>query len=144
MSSVIHVLPADRNIAYDHFNISPATLCGNLLLMSGLIGLRADGSIADTLQEQIELIFRQAESILDEVGGTFADIASFETYHVGEVTVLDQMTAFMEVRDRHVQRPGPAWTSLGVSSLAIPGTLIEVKIVAYIGRPARKSHASQR
>lgn len=133
MSGVIHVLPADRNAAYDQFNISPATLCGNLLLVSGLIGLRPDGSVADTLQEQIELIFEQAKSVLKEAGGSFADIASFETYHAGDVAVLDQMTAFMAVRDRYVQRPGPAWTSIGVSSLALPGTLIEVKITAYIG-----------
>jgi len=136
MSGVIHVLPADRNTAYDQFNISPATLCGNLLLVSGLIGIRPDGSIADTLQEQIKLIFQQAESVLKEAGGSFADIASFETYHAGDVAVLDQMAAFIEVRDRYVQRPGPAWTSIGVNGLAIPGTLIEVKIIAYLERPA--------
>ncbi|KJC54075.1 hypothetical protein UP10_41130 [Bradyrhizobium sp. LTSPM299] len=138
MSGIVHVLPADRNVAYDQFNISPATLCGDLLLMSGLIGLRPDGSIADTLEEQIELIFEQAKSNLNEVGGTFADIASFETFHAGDVTVLDQMAAFMKVRDRYVQRPGPAWTSLGVSSLAILGTFIEVKITAYVQRPTER------
>jgi enamine deaminase RidA (YjgF/YER057c/UK114 family) len=132
MSGIVYIHHKNRSALYDEYNISPATLSGNILLISGLIGFRPDGSIADSLEEQIELIFKQAENILDEAGGDFSNIASFDTYHTGEVALFDQMVVFMSVRDRYVQRPGPAWTSLGVSGLAIPGAAIEVKITAYI------------
>lgn len=132
MSGVVHIHHKNRSALYDEYNISPATLSGHILLISGLIGFRPDGSIADSLEEQIELIFKQAENILEEAGGDFSNIASFDTYHTGEVALFDQMVAFMSVRDRYVRRPGPAWTSLGVSGLAIPGAAIEVKITAYI------------
>ncbi|MFM0047249.1 Rid family hydrolase [Paraburkholderia sediminicola] len=132
MSGIVHIHHKNRSALYDEYNISPATLNGNILLMSGLVGFRRDGSVADSLEEQIELIFEQAKDILEEAGGDFSNIASFDTYHTGEVAIFAQMEAFMSVRDRYVQRPGPAWTSLGVNGLAIPGAAIEVKITAYI------------
>ena len=132
MSGIVYIHHKNRSDLYDKYNISPATLSGNILLMSGLVGFRPDGSVADSLEEQIELIFEQAKDVLEEAGGDFSNIASFDTYHTGEVAIFDQMEAFMSVRDRYVQRPGPAWTSLGVSGLAIPGAAIEVKITAYI------------
>jgi enamine deaminase RidA (YjgF/YER057c/UK114 family) len=133
MSRLIHILPPDRNPAYDAFNIAPATLSGNLLLTSGLIGLLPDGSMAETLSEQTELIFAQLGSILREVGGDFKDVAAVDSFHSSGADLLEQMKAFIKVRDRYIGRPGPAWTSLAVSGFAIPGTLIEVKFAAHVG-----------
>ena len=133
MPKVIHILPPDRNAAYDAFNIAPATLCGNLLLTSGLIGVLPDGGMAATLVEQTELIFEQLGSILREVGRKFEDVATIDSFHPADADLLEHMKAFVEMRDRYMgRRPGPAWTTLAVSGFAIPGTLIEVKFSACV------------
>lgn len=53
-----------------------------------------------------------------------ADLAS---YHV---RIDDQLTTFREVKERYITRDFPAWTILGVASLARPNLLIEIKAVA--------------
>src|ERR1700741_1038360 len=74
MSGIVYIHHKNRNDLYDKYNISPATLSGNILLMSGLVGFRPDGSVANSLEEQIELIFEQAKDVLEEAGGDFSNI----------------------------------------------------------------------
>lgn len=53
-----------------------------------------------------------------------ADLASYQ------VRIDDQLTTFREVKERYITRDFPAWTILGVASLARPNLLIEIKAVA--------------
>jgi enamine deaminase RidA (YjgF/YER057c/UK114 family) len=49
------------------------------------------------------------------------------TFHVG---LMEHLRAFVEAKDEVVGEPYPAWTAIGVSALAMPGALVEVKITA--------------
>ncbi|MNR51340.1 hypothetical protein D3C85_1710020 [compost metagenome] len=49
------------------------------------------------------------------------------SYHV---RIDDQLTAFREIKDTFITKDFPAWTILGVESLARPNLLIEIKAVA--------------
>jgi enamine deaminase RidA (YjgF/YER057c/UK114 family) len=40
----------------------------------------------------------------------------------------------MKVRDRYLKEPYPAWTAIGVAELAVPGGLVEVKVIARLKR----------
>jgi len=49
------------------------------------------------------------------------------SYHVH---LDDQLAAFREIKDKYITCNFPAWTILGVASLARPNLFIEVKAVA--------------
>jgi enamine deaminase RidA (YjgF/YER057c/UK114 family) len=40
----------------------------------------------------------------------------------------------MKVKDRYLSAPYPAWTAIGISELAIPGGLVEIKVIARLRR----------
>ncbi|MFK7804538.1 MAG: Rid family hydrolase [Anaerolineae bacterium] len=64
---------------------------------------------------------------LTEAGLTFADVVEMTTYHVGLQAHLKE---FIEVKDRFVPAPYPAWTAIGVVELAVLGAVIEVQVTA--------------
>jgi enamine deaminase RidA (YjgF/YER057c/UK114 family) len=39
----------------------------------------------------------------------------------------------MKVKDKYMQAPYPAWTAIGITELAFPGGLVEIKIIARTG-----------
>lgn len=55
------------------------------------------------------------------------DLLEMTTYHVG---LRQHLAAFVAVRDRHVQKPYPAWSAIGVSELITEGALVEIRVVA--------------
>jgi enamine deaminase RidA (YjgF/YER057c/UK114 family) len=55
------------------------------------------------------------------------DVAELTSYHVDLRKHLDD---FIAVKDRHIQRPYPAWSAIGVSELITPGALVELRVVA--------------
>ena len=61
---------------------------------------------------QFRHAFQRAAAILTAAGLDFTDVVEMTTYHV------------------HLQEP--AWTAVGVTELARPGALIEVKVTARL------------
>ena len=49
------------------------------------------------------------------------------SYHV---RIDEQLAQFREIKERYITRDFPAWTILGMASLARPNLLIEIKAVA--------------
>jgi enamine deaminase RidA (YjgF/YER057c/UK114 family) len=50
------------------------------------------------------------------------------TYH----TDMRDLMRFMEVKNRYFTKDYPAWTAIGVSALAMPGLLVEIKATAVL------------
>lgn len=67
--------------------------------------------------------------MLSEAGCSFADVIEMTTYHV---EMSKHMGLFVDVKDRVFPRGSCAWTCIGVSELAHPGLLAEIKVGAYI------------
>lgn len=109
------------------FNYAPAVVAGGLLFVAGQIGIRADGTIPTSVEEQIELAFQRLGAILQEAGLGFDDLVELVSYHVG---VDQQLAAFREIKDRYIKENAPAWTILGVAALARPTLFVEIKAVA--------------
>jgi enamine deaminase RidA (YjgF/YER057c/UK114 family) len=57
----------------------------------------------------------------------FEDLVELVSYHV---RIDEHLATFREIKDKYITRDFPAWTILGVASLARPNLLIEVKAVA--------------
>ena len=114
------IIPAGMQGAYDHMHFAPAVKVGDTVYVSGQAGIKADGKVA----EKIALV-------LEAAGGTINDIVELESFHVGDM-VADTPTIF-KVKDQYLTRDYPAWSAFGVTMLAVPGLLVEIKAVAVIG-----------
>lgn len=113
------------------FNYAPAVSAGGLLFVAGQVGVRPDGVVPERVEEQIDIAFKRLEAILREAGLGFGDLVELVSYHVDVVT---QLAEFREIKDRYIQEHAPAWTIVGVASLARPTLLIEIKAIAALRR----------
>ena len=109
------------------FNYAPAVAAGGLLFVAGQIGIRADGTVPGSIEEQIDLAFQRLGAVLAEAGLDFGDLVELVTYHVD---IDRQLAAFRDIKDRYIKENAPAWTILGVAALARPTLLVEIKAVA--------------
>lgn len=115
------------NKVFDLFQYAPAVTVNGLVFIAGQIGLRADGTIPQEPKEQITLAFERAQAILNCLGLDFSNVVELVSYHVG---INKTLADFREVKEQFIRTDFPAWTILGVSELARPELLIEIKLVA--------------
>jgi enamine deaminase RidA (YjgF/YER057c/UK114 family) len=117
------------NKVFDLFRYSPAVKAGGLVFIAGQVGIRPDGTVPDSAEEQIGLVFERLGAILKHEGLGFEDLVELVSYHVH---IDEQLATFRGIKDKYITCEFPAWTILGVASLARPNLLIEVKAVAAV------------
>ncbi|EIW8484051.1 Rid family hydrolase (plasmid) [Klebsiella pneumoniae] len=133
MTKKVLEMPADHPMfaathkGYDDYGYSPAVRTGNLLFIAGEVGFRSDGSIPDSVAEQTEFALERTKEILRLHGLTMADLVDVVSYHVNLKDTIDE---FLPVKARYIERPFPAWSIIGVESLALPQLKIEIRSVA--------------
>jgi enamine deaminase RidA (YjgF/YER057c/UK114 family) len=123
------VIPASMKNMYEQFRFAPGVKDGDRLFMSGQIGTKPDGSVPADVEEQFNLAFDGVATILKEAGASWADVVEMTTYHVG---LGEHIGSFVKVKNQHVAEPYPAWTAIGVSELAFPGALVEIRAIARL------------
>jgi 2-iminobutanoate/2-iminopropanoate deaminase len=96
------------------------------LVISGQVGIRPDGSIGETLEEQMEIAWDNLIEILKEGGMTVADIVKVNTF----AAVPDAVALARKIRERKLGLHAPASTFLQVAGLASPHFLFEVEAEA--------------
>jgi enamine deaminase RidA (YjgF/YER057c/UK114 family) len=136
------VNPGSMQPMYDRFHFAAAVRAGELLLCSGQIGVGSDGRAPADPAEQFAAAFEAVGAVLAEAGLDFGDVVEITSFHVG---LMQHIGAFMRVKDRYLAEPYPAWTAIGVSELAVPGGLVEIRATARLRRPpARAASAKPR
>jgi enamine deaminase RidA (YjgF/YER057c/UK114 family) len=117
----------DRHPAgYSHV----VTASGPLVLTSGQIAVRPDGSIPETFEAQTRLVFENLSAALGAAGATFGDVIKLTVF----VTRLDELETFRRVRDEFVNTGAPPTSSLvQVQGLVRPELMIEIEAVASLG-----------
>jgi enamine deaminase RidA (YjgF/YER057c/UK114 family) len=123
------VIPSEMKAMYDNFHFAPAIKDGDRLFCSGVIGIGPDGKTSSDPEAQFTQAFESLKSVLTAGGASIGDVVDLTTFHVG---LQANMRAFMKVKDRYVTAPYPAWTAIGISELAFPGGLVEIKAVARL------------
>ncbi len=123
------VIPSEMQAMYDNFHFAPAIKDGDRLFCSGVIGMGPDGKPASDPETQFKQAFESLKSVLTAGGASIGDVVDITTFHVG---LQANMRAFMKVKDQYVTAPYPAWTAIGISELAFPGGLVEIKAVARL------------
>ena len=111
-----------------HF--SSAVRVGNMIWVSGTVGVTPDGQPVDGMAAQTRLAFENLKAVLEEAGATLADVVELVTYHTA---LLEELRIFFRIKDEFFPADFPAWTAVGVTQLASPGLLIEIRATAVVG-----------
>src|SRR5258708_2297070 len=122
------IVPPSMKAASEAYQYAPAVRIGGQILISGIVGTDAQGLLPPDFRSQAENVFRTLEAILNEAGATLDDVASLNTYHVGDLA--SQLRELMDVKATRIRAPYPIWTGVGVTELGVPGALLELSAVA--------------
>ncbi len=123
------VIPASMQSHYDGFHFAPAVKDGGRLYCSGQLGVGPGDVVLADPGEQFVQAFENLATLLAEAGVAMADLIEMTTYHVD---LAEHLPVFMQAKDRFVAEPYPAWTAIGVSALAFPGALVEIRAIARL------------
>lgn len=117
------IIPEAYRGAYEEVHYAPAVRVGNTVYLSGIVAGDSDP------EQQFEQVFERIEMVLAEAGASLADVVEMTTFHRN---MSEHIDTFIEVKDRHMSEPYPAWTAIGINELYSPRALVEVKITAVL------------
>ena len=98
----------------------------SLLLTSGIVGERPDGSISDDIGSQALEMWKTIDHLLIAAGFTKGDVVAYTTY----VVVGHDFSSVMAARDRYFEDHRATSTLVPVPMLARPHWLVEVTVTA--------------
>lgn len=97
-----------------------------LLILSGQVGAREDGSLPDSTLEQLEVCFDNILRNLEAAGMGVQDLLKLTYFVVGEI----DMAKRREIITAKLQGHKPCSTFLFVAGLASPAYKVEVEAIA--------------
>ncbi|WJH38252.1 RidA family protein (plasmid) [Aliirhizobium terrae] len=123
------IVPLAMKPIVERAGYAPAVRVENLVFCAGQVGRDANMNVINDPEKQFEACWDNLATVLSAAGCSFEDVVEMTTYHVG---LQQHMHTFRKVKDRIFPRGTCAWTCIGVSELAHPGLLVEIKVVAAI------------
>lgn len=124
------IIPPGAEGLYRNFHFAPAIKSGGLLFVSGQLGRTAEGKLAEGVKAQVDCAFEAIGRVLEAAGCNFSAIVELGSFHVGPLD--EHMPACVDAIARYIGEPYPAWTAVGVTGLALPGALVEIKAIATV------------
>ena len=117
--------PETQEYAY-----TPAVRAGDLVFVSGQIALDETGALMGEgdFRAQGDQVFRRLSALLERSGSGLDRVVKVTVF----LTRLEDFDTFVELRRLWLSPPYPADTTVVVASLARPGALLEVEVVAAI------------
>ena len=105
------------------------------IYVAGQIGMRKDGSVQPTIEEQAEVAWQNVVAILAAAGMKVTDLVKITQFLVN----LGDFPKYAAARAKFLAGHRPASTALVIGSLVKPEYLVEVEAVAAKAAPAPKS-----
>src|SRR3981189_218759 len=103
---------------YSHGIEAPPS--GRWLHVAGQVGVRPDGSVPATIEEQTEVVWQNILAVLADAGMGIGDVVKITSF----LTRYDNFQRFAQVRAKYLGSHRPASTLLVISSLARPELLV--------------------
>ncbi len=103
-----------------------ATSFQKIVFVAGQVGVRADGSVAEGIQEQTRTVIANVNTVLADAGMDAGNIAKVTIYLTDESLLGD----FMAAGSGLLPTPAAAATLLFVKALASPALLVEIEAIA--------------
>ena len=110
---------------------------GRLVYVSGQVSWDATGNVVGKgdMRAQSEQVFKNVGHALAAAGAAWRDVIKMNGYMVGMHG--ERVAAYREVRQRFLKEGAlPASTLVGVERLVDPELLLEVEVVAAVGKAA--------
>jgi enamine deaminase RidA (YjgF/YER057c/UK114 family) len=121
------IIPEVMKTIVERAGYAPAVRVGDTLYCAGQVGRTPDLQVILDPEQQFICAWESLRQVLAAGGCTFEDVVDMTTYHVD---LAKHMAVFREVKNRLFPRGLCAWTCIGVSELANPGLLVEIKCIA--------------
>lgn len=121
------IIPDTMRLIPDTIGYAPGIKIGGFLFCSGQIGRTPDLEVIIDPEAQFVAAWENLDAVLRQAGCSFDDIIELTTYHVD---ISSHLHLYKEVRDRFLPKTRSAWTAIGVSALAHPALLLEIKCIA--------------
>ncbi|SPK70077.1 Endoribonuclease L-PSP (plasmid) [Cupriavidus taiwanensis] len=126
------IVPRAMQRIVDRAGYIPAIRLGATVFCAGQVGRTVDLAVISDPEAQFLACWENLRVVLEAAGCTFEDVVDMTTYHVD---MAKHMPIFRQVKNRIFPHGTCAWTSIGVSELAHPGLLVEIKCVAAKSQP---------
>jgi len=114
--------------AQERFGYADAVVAGDTVYVSGVVAFLAEEE--DDVAAALERAFDRLAQTLDNLGLGWENVVSLDTFHTQLKAHSD---IFKQVKNRYIKEPFPAWTAVGVSDLARPNAIAEIKLTAWKG-----------
>jgi enamine deaminase RidA (YjgF/YER057c/UK114 family) len=121
------IIPDEMRLLAERAGYAPAVKVGKTLYCAGQVGRTPDLAVIEDPEQQFIAAWENLRLVLAAGGCTFEDVVDMTTYHTD---LQRDMPLFRAVKDSVFPRATCAWTCLGVSELAMPGLLVEIKCIA--------------
>jgi enamine deaminase RidA (YjgF/YER057c/UK114 family) len=103
---------------------------GDLVFVSGIIGMRPDGTMPPGAREQVELAFENLSKVLDAAGAAPADVVKVNLFVRDDFgLVRDDLR---EIRARYFTHDFPVSTLIQVAGFAGPEYRFEIEAIAAV------------
>ena len=102
---------------------------GGFVWLSGMVGMKADGTIPEGTVEQFEIALKTIDTCLREASGNPSQIVKVQIF----MTDISERSSINPIRIEYFGDHKPASTLVEVSALVDPRMRVEIEAVAYIG-----------
>lgn len=102
---------------------------GDHIWLSGMVGMRGDGSIPEGTVEQFQVALDAIDTCLRAAGGRPDQVVKVQVF----MTDITERAAINPIRQRYFGDHRPASTLVEVSALVDPRMKVEIEAVAYTG-----------
>lgn len=121
------IIPEEMREIVARAGYAPAVNVGDTIYVVGQVGRTKNLQVIKDPQEQFRAMWENLRIVLKAANCTFEDVVEMTSYHV---EMSKHMDIFRRVKNEVFPKGTNAWTCVGVSELAHPGLLAEVKCVA--------------
>lgn len=106
---------------------------GNMIFVGGQVALDDKGRVLHPgdIVAQSRIAMENIKRVLAEYGATMDDVVKMNTFYVGQGTQEDWEVA-ARIRASYYKEPGPAATGIPLPTLALPGLMIEIEVIAAV------------
>lgn len=102
---------------------------GGFVYLSGMVGMKADGTIPDGLVEQFRIAMDSIDRCLRQAGGRPDQVVKVQVF----MTDISERPLINPIRQKYFGDHRPASTLVEVTKLIDPRLKVEIEAVAYIG-----------
>lgn len=121
------IVPDHMRLLSERAGYAPAVKVGATLYCAGQVGRTPELAVIEDPEQQFFAAWENLRLVLAAGGCEFEDVVEMTTYHID---LQRHMPLFRSVKDKVFPRGTCAWTCIGVSELAKPGLLVEIKCIA--------------